>query len=100
MIKSNMKKNKLFKIIISSLKNEGVKKIGVFGSYAKGNASPKSDLDLLVAFSKKKSLLDIVRIERELFEKLNIKIDLCTRKSISPYLIDQIEKEELLLYES
>lgn len=100
MIKSNMKKNELFQIIISSLKNEGAKKIGVFGSHAKGNASPKSDLDLLVAFSKKKSLLDIVRIERELFEKLNIKIDLCTRKSISPYLIDQIEDEEVLLYES
>jgi len=99
MIKTDLKKNRHFKTIITVLKNEGVKKIGLFGSYAKGKASAKSDIDLLVDFSKKKSLLDIVRIERELFEKLNKKIDLCTRKSISPYLIHSIKKQEMVLYE-
>ena len=100
MVKPYKQKNRIYQIIISTLKKEGANKIGVFGSYAKGNASSKSDVDILVDFTKSKSLLDIVRIERELFEKLYVKIDLCTRKSISPYLINQIEGEEVLLYES
>lgn len=97
MTKSN---KKIFSTILSFLKNEGVKRVGIFGSYARGTFSSRSDIDLLVGFSKKKSLMDVVRIERELFELIKIKIDLCTEKSISPYLIKQIKEEEIVLYEA
>ena len=58
----------------------------------------KSDIDILVEFSERKSLLDLVRIERELSEALSIKVDLLTEKSISPYLIDRIKSEMEVIY--
>lgn len=64
--------------------------LGVFGSYARGDATAKSDLDLLAKFSKKKSLLDLVKTERSLSTALGIKVDLLTERSISPYLKKKI----------
>lgn len=64
--------------------------LGIFGSYARGDFTPKSDLDLLAKFSRKKSLLDLVRTERELSVALGVKVDLLTEKSISPYLKNKI----------
>jgi len=47
--------------------------IGVFGSMARGEARKESDIDLLVRFSKRKSLLAVIRLERELCEALGRK---------------------------
>lgn len=96
-----MKVNKenLFKKIISLIKKHGAKKIAVFGSYARGEEKPKSDIDILVEFSERKSLLDIVGIEQELSDTLGIKVDLLTEKSISPYLIDRIKRDMKVIYE-
>jgi predicted nucleotidyltransferase len=96
-----MKVNKenLFKNIISLIKKHGAKKIAVFGSYARGEAKPKSDIDILVEFSERKSLLELVGIEQELSDTLGIKVDLLTEKSISPYLIGRIKKEMKVIYE-
>ena len=80
------------------LKNKGAKKIAVFGSYARNEEKPGSDVDIIVEFSERKSLLALVRIERELSEILGIRVDLLTEKSISPYLIDSIKKEMESIY--
>lgn len=93
-----MERKKLFKKIISNLTKHGVKKIAVFGSYARGDMNNESDLDILVQFSGRKSLLDIVKIERELGENIGVKVDLQTDNSISPYLKEYIEKDILVLY--
>jgi predicted nucleotidyltransferase len=93
-----MLKEELFDKIIQKLKTEGAKKIGVFGSYVRGEERPGSDIDVIVEFFKRKSLLELVRIERELSEELGIKVDLLTEKSISPYLIETIQKETEVIY--
>lgn len=92
------KSNVIFQKTISILTSHGVKKIAIFGSYARGEVSSESDLDILVEFSERKSLLDLVGIEMELSELLNIKVGLLTEKSISPYLIDTIKKEAIMIY--
>jgi hypothetical protein len=74
--------------------------IGVFGSFARGDFTKDSDLDLLVRFSKRKSLVDQVRIEREFSEVLKRKVDLLTEMSISPYLRDRIKREVQVIYEA
>ena len=61
-------------------------------------AKPDSDIDVLVEFSPRKSLLEFVRIERELSEALGIKVDLLTEKAISPYLIDDIKRQMKVIY--
>ncbi len=93
-----LNKRKIFEKIVQVLKNKGAKKIAVFGSYARDEEKPGSDIDIIVEFSERKSLLELVRIERELSEILGIRVDLLTEKSISPYLIDSIKKEMESIY--
>ncbi len=81
----------LFEKITAFLKKEGATKIWVFGSYARGEEKTESDIDILVEFSSTKSLLTMVRIERELSDFLGVKVDLLTEASISSYLIDEIK---------
>ena len=92
-----MKKQEIFKKVVSILTVYGVKKVAIFGSYVREEASSESDIDILIEFTKRKSLLEMVKIERELSEKIGIKVDLLTEKSISPYLIDRIKKEAEVL---
>ena len=73
--------------------------LAMFGSFVKGGLTKKSDIDLLVRFSKPKSLLDVVRIERALSGVLDRKADLLTEASISPYLRDRIQSEMEVVYE-
>jgi len=88
-----MNKAEIYRKIHEFLKNQGARKIAVFGSYVREEATPQSDIDIIVEFTERKSLLEIVGIEQELSEKLGIKVDLLTEKAISPYLIDRIKKE-------
>jgi len=94
-----MNREEIFEKVVQVLKNQGARKIAIFGSYARGEEKPESDIDIIVEFSERKSLLELVRIERELSEVLGIKVDLLTEKSISPYLIDTIRKEMEVIYE-
>jgi len=87
------------KKIISILVKHGIKRILVFGSYARNKATPKSDLDLIVDFPEGTSLLDHVGIEIELSEALDMKIDLLSRNGISSYIKDQVLKEAIVIYE-
>ncbi len=93
-----LKQTEIYEKITNELNKQGAKKIAVFGSYARGEAKPDSDIDVLVEFSPRKSLLEFVRIERELSEALGIKVDLLTEKAISPYLIDDIKRQMKVIY--
>jgi len=94
-----MSREEIEATVISVLAGYGARKIGLFGSYARGEQRPDSDLDLLVDFSDRKSLLTLVRIERELSESLGIKVDLLTEQAISPYLIDRVKSELKVIYQ-
>ena len=72
--------------------------VGVFGSVARGEATEQSDIDLLVRFSKRKSLLELVRLEREVATALGRKVDLLTESAISPYLRDKVRRELRVVY--
>lgn len=84
--------------IIPVLQSHGVKSIAIFGSYARGENRPDSDLDVLVEFSSQKTLFDLIGIEQELSEMLGIKVDMLTENAISPYLINSIKQELVLIY--
>jgi len=66
----------------------------------RGEATESSDIDLFVKLSKPKSLLSLVRLERNLSEALGKKVDLLTEGAISPYLKDRILNELTVIYEA
>ena len=74
--------------------------LGLFGSFARGDFTPGSDVDLLVRFSKAKSLLQLVRIEREMAERLGRPVDLVTEAALSPYLKERILSAVKSIYAS
>jgi predicted nucleotidyltransferase len=86
--------------LIDVCRQNDVSMVGVFGSMARGEANKKSDIDLIVRFSKRKSLLAMVRLERELTEALGRKVDLLTEAAISPYMRERVLKEMQVLYGS
>ena len=75
-----------------------VKEIGLFGSFVRGEATEKSDIDLLVEFKGRKSLLDLVRLKMRLEELFGRKVDILTYKSINPLLKNRIlDEQEVIL---
>lgn len=75
--------------------------LGLFGSFAKGKETKKSDVDLLVKFdaAKNKSLLDLIHTENELKRVFKRKVDLLTENSLSPFLKERILKSLKAIYE-
>lgn len=79
------------KVRLTSL---GVKSIGLFGSFAKGQASRDSDVDLLVEFdSGKKTYDNFIDTCFLLEELMGRKVELVTTDSLSPYIKPYILKE-------
>ncbi|MDO8555327.1 MAG: nucleotidyltransferase family protein [bacterium] len=84
--------------IIPLLESSDVEFAGVFGSYAKGKANQKSDIDILVKFKQPKSLIKIIGLERKISEILSKEIDLVTENSLSPYIRDEILNSLKVIY--
>jgi len=84
-------------IIIDTLKKSDVKKASIFGSAARGESTKKSDVDLLIEFKGKKSLLDLVRLKIKLEELLGKKVDILTYKSINPLIKKRILNEQKVI---
>lgn len=77
----------------------GVKSLGIFGSYVRGNQSLRSDVDLLVEFNEHApvTLVGFVALERELGALLGHKIDLVERDALKPVIGKRILGEVVLI---
>lgn len=70
----------------NELRALGVRRLGLFGSFARGNAGTSSDIDLLSGLdeSKRLSWLDVIHIENHLTDILGRKVDLVDEGSLDP----------------
>lgn len=80
--------------VVPILKQQGVRRAGLFGSTARGEMSDTSDVDILVELDKDKSLLDFIHLQHELEDALGRKVDLVEYASIKPMIRDQILREQ------
>lgn len=79
--------------------NFNLQKAGIFGSYARNDQKPDSDIDLLVKFKDSPSLIQLIKIENELSKRLGCKVDLITEGAITNKVIkSQIYKELQIIY--
>ena len=70
-----------------------VSRVGLFGSYARGEARSGSDADILVEFSKPIGLLKFLELESYLSDALGIRVDLVSKKALKPTIGKRILKE-------
>jgi predicted nucleotidyltransferase len=70
-----------------------VKTIGVFGSYVRGEQTPKSDIDVLVEFEEPIGLFEFMDLEFFLTDALGIKVDLVSKKALKPHIGKRILEE-------
>lgn len=86
--------------LVEMCRQNGIVRLGLFGSMARGEAAEESDIDLLVEFAGRISLLKLVALERELSSALGRRVDLLTEAAISPYLRDRIKADLRVIYEA
>ena len=79
------------------LKEAGVIRSSIFGSFARGEETEESDVDLLIEPPKGMSLLDLVGLEMTLKEALGREVDVHTYRSVSPYLKKYIQDQIQIL---
>ena len=73
----------------------GIKKVSVFGSVARDEASADSDVDMLVEFSKPVGLFQFIELQQRLEELLGCKVDLGTSRSLKPRIKDHVLQEAI-----
>lgn len=77
------------------LKKFGIQRIGLFGSYARGEQIEDSDIDILVDFDPEKENFDNLMAVYDLIERLfkNQRIEIVSKNGLSPYIGPRILKE-------
>ena len=81
--------------VVPILRRADVIRSSIFGSYVRGEETSESDVDILIEFGGKKTLLDLVDLKEKLEHVLGRDVDLITYKSIAPRLKSFIEQEEI-----
>ena len=81
--------------IIDILRRIGANKASFFGSIVGGEMTEESDVDLLVEFEGRRSLLDLAHLKNELEDAVDRRVDLLTYKSLHPLLKEGILAEQV-----
>jgi len=78
-----------------------VEKAWVFGSYARGEETRKSDVDVMVRFDKGATitLIDYARIMNNLSDLLRKKVDLVQEGTLYKFAQESVERDKILVYE-
>lgn len=91
---------KQINIIVDTLKPYNPKRIGLFGSYARGENTDESDVDILYHFDEPISLFDKVGIKNRLEELLGKPVDLVSEGYLHPILKEYILQDLQVIYEN
>ena len=86
-------------IVVPIAQSYGVSKMGLFGSYARGEANENSDIDIFIEKGNLRSLIQYFSLVSELEDKLGCHVDVVTTNIEDKEFIEIIMKEGVLLYE-
>lgn len=93
-----MTREEIQNIIVDFLKNYNAKRIGLFGSFARKEDTPKSDIDVMVEFEGGITYFKLASIEEELAERLGRKVELVTDVDLNPEFMRAISKDLHVIY--
>lgn len=80
-------------------KEYGIRRMGLFGSYARGEAADDSDVDLYIEKGKLSSLIQYFQFVHELEQTLQCHVDVVTTEIEDKRFLSKIMKEGIILYE-
>lgn len=83
--------------ILQLAHEHGAYNVRLFGSVARGDDQPDSDLDLLVEMEPGRSLLDHIALKQDLEDLLGREVDVVTEASLHPRLRDRVLREAVSL---
>lgn len=91
----------MIKTIQEYFKTQPVLKAWLFGSYARGEETPESDVDILVVYddSKPVGLMKIANIYVNLKKLLNREVDLVEEGTLLPFAVESANRDKKLIYE-
>ena len=72
-----------------------IKRAGMIGSFVRGEATPESDVDIVVELDAEASLLDFIGVKLDLEDALGRRVDLVEYAALKPRLRDRILCEEV-----
>jgi hypothetical protein len=78
-------------------KKYNVKELGIFGSYTRGQEKNDSDLDILVSFEVPIGLFKFLELEEYLSDKLDINVDLVSKKALKPRIGKRILEQVIMV---
>jgi uncharacterized protein len=81
------------------MRSQPVVRAYLFGSQARGEATPDSDVDVLVELEKGVDLFQFIRIKLDLEDLLKKSVDLVSTGGLSPYIKPYIDADKILIYE-
>ncbi|MBO7465892.1 MAG: nucleotidyltransferase family protein [Bacteroidales bacterium] len=96
-----MSNQTMIPIIAEYFKTQPVLKAWLFGSYARGEETPESDVDIIVEFdhSSPIGLFTYAQIWRELQERLGVDVDLVEEGTLKSFAVDSANRDKKLVYE-
>lgn len=83
--------------LLAAAKKHGASNVKVFGSVARGEDTPDSDIDILVDLSPRSSLITLGRLERSLSDVLGVPVDVVPAEGLRPAVRAEAEKEAIPL---
>jgi len=91
---------RIIKLLGDYFKNSKVKKAYLFGSFARKEQTPKSDIDVMIEFDESKSptLLDMVEVKLDLEELLQRPVDLVQKGSEYRHIKDTFNRDKILVH--
>lgn len=98
-----LSRDEIKRTIIALLKPYGVRRIGIFGSFARQEEGPSSDIDILVSFSRKPGArpmgLQWFTLDQEIGARIGRRVDLVTEESLSAVLRPVVERDLEIIYD-
>lgn len=93
-------KEEIKHVVSKYFANQPVLKAWLFGSFARGEQTPLSDVDILVVLDRTKPIgLKFFGMWNDLEDLLDRKVDLVTEGSLAPFAVESVNHDKILIYE-
>ncbi|MDY0151917.1 MAG: nucleotidyltransferase family protein [Candidatus Cloacimonas sp.] len=99
MLTKDSRLKKVYKAIEPFIEEFGISQIRIFGSYARGEETPQSDIDIIVDIGKQIGIYQFIGLKQDIEATLNKNIDLFKPNTLEAFIKDQILAEAITIYE-